>query len=60
MNAINQDLENLQNEGVGGGTINERSHSFIDDIMEGIEDPANDPIMAIRETPTRLYNNNGD
>lgn len=28
-----------------GGTMTERSHSFMEDIMEGIPDPANDPLL---------------
>lgn len=42
MNVKNRDLDGLEE---GGGTLDERSQSFIDDIMEGIPDPKSDPLL---------------
>lgn len=51
----NQDLYDLDLHHEGqGGTLDERSHSFIEDIMEGIDDPNNDPLLAINSHDKKM------
>ena len=47
----NRDLETVRE---GAGTLEERSQTFIDDIMDGIEDPALDPLLAMSSNGKRM------